>query len=90
MGKVVAKFLRILFWCWLPMALGAFAFIVAIGFRGEPTTWQSWNTWAALLYAFALSAAIAILPALLLTLLLTVAWWWRGVGRIIAATRSEL
>jgi hypothetical protein len=89
MRSLIAKFARILLWCWVPVTLAVFALIMLLGLRGEPVQWGSSSTWLAFADSVAVAGLCAVPPAFILAVLFSVVAF-RGSVRASDSVCSSL
>ena len=78
MNRLIRRFLRALIWCWLPCFAVVLGLLLALGFNGEPLAIGTATTWLALTYALLLAGIVAVAPALMLSVMLAAATFWRA------------
>jgi hypothetical protein len=77
MPALLSKFLRVFFWCWLPVYALIILIMLALAIRGEMVDFTSLNTWAAFGMAAVFASLWALLPAFFFAALFSAVIFWR-------------
>ena len=89
MRALLSRFLRIAFWCWLPVFVCFCVASVAFAIHGEVVSFQSHNTWLAFAYGTLFAGVLAIPPALFFAALISAAVFRRSAFSVGAAPPSR-
>jgi hypothetical protein len=73
----LSKFLKVFFWCWLPVFALTILIMLALAVRGEMVDFTSLNTWAAIGMAAVFASLWALLPALFFAAMFSAVIFWR-------------
>ena len=73
MRNLLRRFLRIAFWCWLPVFVCFGVASLAFAIHGETVSFQSYGIWLAFVYGTLFAGALAIPPALFFAALISAA-----------------
>jgi hypothetical protein len=89
MPSLAARFLRIMFWCWLPVFAGMLLFTVAVALGHGMADFSRANTWLAFIQSVFFSALWSLPPALVLAVLISAVLYRRSGGGTVRSA-SEM
>lgn len=88
MCSLFTRFLRVSFWCWLPVFVGMLLFTVAVALGHGMADFSRANTWVAFVQSAFFSALWSLPPALVLAVLVSVALYRRSGGGSVHSARE--